>query len=306
MATNSYKESFGYSMLNGIVTSNTIPYNLFEIEHKKGLGAAHCATCKQDGMFEGIFYGLCATCCETSGRCPCVYCRVAEKDGHKRVERRINLCKFIKEIQIVIADLRRDYPNDEYGIVKEGVESGFYILNLHTKAQYEKMSSETEFPDEINKLEPDDVAWIWDPLLEVSETSCIAALKAANRMGIYEWVKALWSGTKYESLIMSSEEIQQVQQIIQKSQKILEEVDRFLAVPVNEKKHDICIQCEYIMPINCGKCTSFECMDEEFQDDYDVQCSECETWIPTFETDERGYCRDCQNPEYDPAWPMGD
>jgi formamidopyrimidine-DNA glycosylase len=40
--------------------------------------------------------------------------------------------------------------------------------------------------------------------------------------------------------------------------------------------------------------------------DFDVQCAECETWISAKETDDRDYCRDCQNPEYDPVWPMGD
>jgi Zn finger protein HypA/HybF involved in hydrogenase expression len=58
------------------------------------------------------------------------------------------------------------------------------------------------------------------------------------------------------------------------------------------------------MPMNGVKCTGVECMVDN--DDFDVQCQECETWVSVKETDERDYCKDCQNPEYDPVWPMGD
>ena len=165
----SYSVEFGqeeYIMLYGVKTAKTIPFNWLQTDHNNATlkrGPSYCDMCKKDGMFEGIFYGLCTKCCTTNGFCPCVYCRVAKKDGHKRTERRINICNFIKTLQSAINDLRRDYPDDEYGIVKEGIETGYYILNLHTKYQYEKMeftidSVVEELPRDFSKMSTADWA----------------------------------------------------------------------------------------------------------------------------------------------------
>jgi hypothetical protein len=288
----SYSVEFGqeeYIMLYGIKTAKTIPFNWLQTDHNNATlkrGPSYCDMCKKDGMFEGIFYGLCTKCCTTNGFCPCVYCRVAKKDGHKRTERRINICNFIKTLQSAINDLRRDYPDDEYGIVKEGIETGYYILNLHTKYQYEKMELETEFPYEINKLDPDNVMWIWNTSIEVSDISRKAAIEASKRLGIYHWVMELWGEEE------NNEKQEQSQSI------------------VNEFSPGTLFN-------NCGKCNIWmwsadgnicdECLKSSYNmDDYDIQCKECNTWVSLKEVDERNYCRYCQNPEYDPVWPLGD
>lgn len=36
------------------------------------------------------------------------------------------------------------------------------------------------------------------------------------------------------------------------------------------------------------------------------QCKECRSRVYFEEIDERGYCLECQNPDYDPLWPKGD
>lgn len=282
-----YSIEFGqgeYIMLYGVKTAKTIPFNWLQTDHNLKKGPSHCDMCKKDGMFEGTFYGWCAKCCTTNGFCPCVYCRVAKKDGHKRTERRINICNFIKTLQSAINDLRRDYPDDEYGIVKEGIETGYYILNLHTKYQYEKMESETQFPDEINKLDPDDVMWIWNTSIEVSDISRQAAIKASRRLGIYDWVMELWGED-------NSIENQQQSQSIE---------NKFSPATLFHN----CDKCNIWMWSAdgniCEKCISYP------MDDYDIQCKECNTWVSIKEIDERNYCCYCQNPEYDPVWPLGD
>ena len=185
----------GYTTFYGFKTSNAIPFDWIVNDYNKGLGPAHCNMCKQNGSFEGIFYGLCVKCCPNSSHCPCpcVYCRVAKKDGHKRLERRINMCNFIKSLQSVVDDLRRDYPTDEFGIVKEGIESGLYILNLHMNKQYEKMLVDATPPEEVSCLSIGELIYRWNPSMEVPDSVCYAALKAAERLGTIEWVKALWS-----------------------------------------------------------------------------------------------------------------
>jgi len=35
-------------------------------------------------------------------------------------------------------------------------------------------------------------------------------------------------------------------------------------------------------------------------------CSECTSLVDSTTIDKRGYCLQCQNPEYDPVWPKGD
>jgi len=121
---------YGYTM------SNTYDSYWASDDYKCGRGPAKCESCRTDGVFEGVFYGLCVQCSELLGPCQCVTCRKTGQDDHKLIERRKNICNLIKDLQIVVRDLKHDYPTDEYGIVKEGIESGIYILDLHTRYQY--------------------------------------------------------------------------------------------------------------------------------------------------------------------------
>ena len=182
----------GWTILYGIKTSNNIPFYWVVNDFNHGRTPAECETCKQDGMFEGIFYGLCAQCCIKSGYCKCVYCSVAKKDGHKRIECRTNFCKLIKDLQMVVDDLKHNYPNDEYGIVKEGIDAGIYILNIHTKFQYEKMENETRMPEEVCTLSNGELTFRWNPSMEIPESVINAAIKASKRLGTYEWVQEFW------------------------------------------------------------------------------------------------------------------
>lgn len=125
-----------YNNIHGYAISNTYPSCWANDDYTSGRGPAKCELCRQDGTFEGVFYGLCMNCCEKLGPCQCVNCRGGKEDNHKIIERRQNICKLIKDLRMVVNDLKHDYPTDEYGIVKEGIESGFYILDLHTKQQY--------------------------------------------------------------------------------------------------------------------------------------------------------------------------
>ena len=292
----------GWTVLYGIKTSNTIPFHLVMNWNNNTIGPSHCETCRTDGTFEGVFYGLCGECCARSERCTCVYCHVAKKDGHNHIERRTNMGKFIKTIQLVIDDLRRDYPVDEYGIVKDGIESGFYILTLHTQCQYEKMQSETVLPLEVTQLSIGELNFRWNPAMTVTETVCEAALKAAERTGILEWVQELWG-------------------IPAKKEKVVWHSDHCDLNAVNIDWRGI----PYCCPFDLWHKEKIEQQEQDQQEhdiqelkadadanagddlyDFDVQCAECETWISAKETDNRDYCRDCQNPEYDPVWPMGD
>jgi hypothetical protein len=141
--TNKYTHNYGFSV------STAIPMNWLIREYHEQCGPSHCSTCRTDGTFEGIYYGLCIKCSEVQGKCQCIYCACDNNDGHEHIKRRINLVNFIRNMQEVINDLKRDYPSDELGIVAEAIESGFYILDIHTKFQYEKLYNETYFPEKI-------------------------------------------------------------------------------------------------------------------------------------------------------------
>lgn len=358
-----------WSMTLGAKTANTIPYRWIAKEFQEQRGPVWCPHCKEDGSFEGIFYASCDRCSLYEGRCLCVYCIAAKKDGHNHLTRRANIFRFVKELQMVIEDLRRDYPGDEYGIVAEGIETGFYILNLHTAKQYELMLLDITPPFEVSQLSIGELTYRWNPERDVPETVIRAAVKAAKRLGILPWTKELWSGTKYEVFLATAEEFTPEElDMDELSKKIcspaisaeepptdpLEAVSEAWAaggaeaieeppvwhsewcdhkvvhmdfrgiayccpfdlwhkeklhtqekaLELAERKLNICDQCGDIMPRNGGKCTGFECADDD--EDFDVQCQECDTWVSVKETDERDYCKDCQNPEYDPVWPMGD
>jgi len=255
-----------WTMRNGFKISNSIPLNWEWIEYNSNRGPSHCETCRTDGMFEGVFYGLCSKCCAISDPCSCVYCRVAKKDGHKRIERRTNICNFIKTIQSVVDESRRDYPTDEYGIVQENIETGFYVLDLHTTQQYEQIMIDGAHPSEVNQLSIGELSWRLNPKMEIPVSVCEAALKAAERTDIMEWVKELWG--------------------------------------VDIQQFKTCDNCSTSMLINSGDMCD-ACM-EAYMHEYDIQCKECGNWVLAKETDVRNYCLDCQNPEYDPVWPMGD
>ena len=71
---------------------------------------------------------------------------------------------------------------------------------------------------------------------------------------------------------------------------------------------DICFDCSH----GCKADKNFIGTKDEYllwlknnNNDYDVQCKECNTWVPVKEIDGNDYCLDCQNPEYDPVWPLG-
>ena len=275
----------GWTILYGRKISNTIPVHLAVNWYKNDLGPSHCETCRVDGTFEGIFYGLCGQCCSLSERCTCVYCHVAKKDGHNHIERRANMGKFIKTIQLVIDDLRRDYPIDEYGIVQDGIESGFYILTLHTQCQYEKMQLESEVPTEVNQLSIGELIYRWNPTMAVPDSVREAALKAAKRTGILEWVEELWSLPPPLPKVEFTLEEQQLWESFEKRMQYLRPLSDFAEQDQEAATNDD---------------------DDDNLYDFDVQCAECETWISAKETDDRDYCRSCQNPEYDPVWPMGD
>lgn len=47
----------------------------------------------------------------------------------------------------------------------------------------------------------------------------------------------------------------------------------------------------------------YEKIMKEYEYDY---CGECDAFVDIKTIDSRGYCKECQNPEYDPVWPKGD
>ena len=168
----------------GIVHTSNIEMLDMMSYHGLGIGPSHCAACRTHGSFEGVFYGLCDACCLESDYIKGLDSESDHIKGLDSESDRIKTFKFIKEIQKCIADTRLDHPNDEYEIVKDAVDAGFYILDLYTKAFYARMMA------------------------------------------------------KYN--------------------------------------------------------TTFCC------------CKECEAMVEIETIDGRGYCEECQNPEYDPVWPMGD
>ena len=307
-----------WSMTLGAKTANTVPYRWIAKEFQEQRGPVWCPYCLEDGSFEGVFYASCDRCSLYEGRCLCVYCIAAKKDGHHHLTRRANIFRFVKELQMVIEDLRRDYPEDEYGIVKEGIETGFYILNLHTAKQYELMLLDITMPFEVSQLSNEDLTYRWNPEREVADNVIRSAVKAAKRLNIVSWVQELWSGTKYESFLVSSEEFtpeEQLSDFFDKKQKYLRPLQSTSAIQNalhEEKDIDIiaCDDCDAMMmtPDEQSMDICAKCLEAYLQNaaDYETQCVECDTWVTFKETDKRGYCLDCQNPEYDPVWPMGD
>jgi len=224
-------------------------------------------------------------------------------------------------------------------------------------------------PFEVSQLSNEELTYRWNPEREVPDNVIRAAVKSAKRLGIVQWVQELWSGTKYESFLLTAEEFtpeeKDVNELAKKicspemktsrfetaseenggeaceseptvvwhsdwcnrnvihmdyryipyccpfdlwHKEKLQQIEfaKMQQSELAKKKFNICDQCGDIMPRNGGKCTGFECMVDDDDEDYDVQCQECSTWIPKYETNEKGYCLDCQNPEYDPVWPMGE
>ncbi len=110
-------KSYGVAHSSNINMGNMIGY------YGQRIGPSFCNVCQTQGTFEGVFYGLCDMCCSD------------DPD-------RIKLFKFIQEIQACVNTARQDYPTDEWDIVKDTIESGFYLLNIRTKAFYEKKDAE--------------------------------------------------------------------------------------------------------------------------------------------------------------------
>ena len=300
----------------GAKTANSVPYRWLSKEFQEHRGPVWCQTCKKDGSFEGVFYASCDRCSIYEGRCSCVFCHVAKKDGHQHLMKRANIFKFVKELQTVIAELRRDYPEDEYGIVKEGIETGFYILNLHTAKQYELMLLDITLPFEVSQLSNEELTYRWNPERDVPDNVIRSAVKAAKRLNIVSWVQELWSGTKYESFLFTAEEFTPEEQRLvadfDKKQKYLRPLQITSAIQNalhEEKDIDIrmCDNCCSLLATGEGD-LSHTCLELYLQNaaDYETQCVECDTWVTFKETDKSGYCLDCQNPEHDPVWPMGD
>ena len=103
----------------GVVHTSNIDMMMMIGYYGQRIGPSFCNGCQTQGTFEGVFYGLCDTC--------------SDDPDH------IKLFKFIQEIQEVVDTVRQDFPIDEWEIVKDTIESGFYLLNIHTKAFYEKV-----------------------------------------------------------------------------------------------------------------------------------------------------------------------
>jgi hypothetical protein len=306
----------GWTMMYGIKTSNNIPFDLRVIDFNSGRGPSYCQTCQQDGMFEGVFYGLCGNCSEKSGQCSCVYCRVAKKDGHKRIERRSNFCKLIKDIKMVVTDLQHDYPTDEFGIVKEFIESGIDIIDIHTKHQYEQIRIESLLPVELTILSIGELTFQWNPSIAISDSVIIAAIKASKRLGTYKWLKEFWGEEIMKKEIMKNDDDYwhsdecDLKEVNIDFRNIAfccpfnliyghkEQIQMLKIGPTERKECDECgnvIQCGYI----CSDCEDIERCDIK-------QCKECNSRVYCEDINEKGYCLECQNPEYDPVWPKGD
>jgi len=273
----------GRTQLYGYSTINTYEFNWVVEDYGKGRGPAQCEFCRTDGMFEGVFYGLCVSCSRKAGPCQCVYCRIAGVDGHKRIERRQNICKFIKTIQSAIDDLKRDYPTDEYGIVKEGIESGFYILDLHSKCQYEKFHEEVRTPDEVNQLTIGELTWRWQPESLVPDSVICSAIVAAKRSGIWEWVKKMW----LESCI----DIERWEDRLVKYHGGKNPANKILFCDCCDANF-IAIPDKYAQKHFCPKCTDAK---TQVLNGARCKCIRCETDVPAVELDNIGCCLECQN-----------
>lgn len=302
----------GWTTLYGIKTSNSISFHSVVKLFNSKCGPSNCETCRYDGTFEGVFYSLCAKCCATEP-CSCVYCRVANKDGHKHIERRTNIGKFVQELQTVVNDLRRDYPTDEFGMVQEGIDAGFYILNLHTAKQYELLLLDTVLPSEVSQLSNGELIYQWNPLMTVPNTVIQAALTAAKRTGILEWVHELWGMSEKEKEQFTIDD-QNVLATFEEKLRYIQPLCNYSLPKKEDEDEDEDVE-DFIRKCDCGHLLTTDegdlchtCLEIYLQNaaDYETQCLECDTWVTFKETDKRGYCLDCQNPEYDPVWPMGD
>lgn len=311
-----YSLEFGLTMtkLYNYYVSNTYEYNWVVNDYNKGRGPAQCLFCRSDGMFDGVFYGLCTSCSRKAGPCQCVYCRVAGVDGHKLIERRQNICKFIKELQTVINDLKRDYPTDEYGIVKDGINAGNYILGLHTKHQYAKFMEECTIPFEVNQLSIGELLWSHQPELYVPDSVICSAIVAAKRTGIWEWTKKMWRESyidvkRYEDRCVKFYKDGNPSNVILFCSGC---EDAFISIPgktIQKRFCPKCINAESEM-VNCVACKEVvalqtakkgHCWDCQY-----VKCTECNYLEHVMNIDEKGYCLLCQNPDHDQGWPKGD
>jgi hypothetical protein len=196
------------TILYNIKTANTIPMVWLVNDFNSLRGPNHCETCRMSGMFCGVYYGLCVKCIQSDDN----------------LEQRITIINLIKSLQDVVTELTAEYPTDEYGIVKEAVDSGFYILNVHTKHQYEKM--------------------------------------------MVEGCKTVQSDRKT---------VQSDRKTVQSDRKTVQ----------SDRKT---VQADY---------------KEQTTEDFEY-CAECDELVYIGEINDRGYCLECQNPDYDPVWPKGD
>jgi hypothetical protein len=259
--TNKYTHNYGFSV------STAIPMNWLIREYHEQCGPSHCSTCRTDGTFEGIYYGLCIKCSELQGKCQCIYCACDNNDGHEHIKRRINIVNFVRNMQEVINDLKRDYPSDELGIVAEAIESGFYILDIHTKFQYEKLYNETYFPEKI-QVQPVENNSTLDTPIQIID-------------------RATQFVSEHSSVNFDD---------IQYSPNKVHTQPHHTIVDISNQHHNIgCVHGD--MNGNCIVCA------EEAITSY--VCFECNGCVSGNDIDDRGYCLDCQNPEYDPVWPKG-
>lgn len=275
---NSYKNRMSNNnILYGINCSRNIPFEWIIVDYNNKQGPWTCKSCIEEGTFEGVFYGLCNKCCESSQKCGCIYCRVANKDGHNRINKRMNITKIICEIKSYISILKQDYQNDEYGIVKEAIESGYYIIELHTKYQYEKMIQETALPEEVDQLDSNYNIWIWNPEVKPSDEAIEAAYKAAIRTNTTSWVLSLWGQAPSQA-----QPLAQTQPPAQPPAHTQAQAQaQPLAPPIKTKYQQ---QKEY--EIECDK------------------CKECGSIVNIKEMDCQ-LCLECRNPDNEPGWPLG-
>lgn len=312
-----YEQPETWSMRNGFKISDSIPLNWEWSERNSNRGPSHCETCRRDGMFEDVFYGLCIKCCAISEPCPCVFCRMAKKDEHKRMERRTNICNFIKTIQLVVNDLRREYPADEYGIVKEAIDSGFCILNLHANRQYEQMMNDACLPTEVAQLSNRELMWRLNSKMDIPISVREAALKAADRMKKDKETPVVEDPKQYYKIctrmpmgiigLHCMNEVRDARKEIDARNYAQKEENETTSGESDPTQYNTCENCSTWMWNHSGDMCD-KCIESHMQDvdEYDIQCKECRNWVSTKEIDARNYCLDCQNPEYDPVWPMGD
>jgi hypothetical protein len=104
---------------NNTTYSINYPKEWVAMDEEKECGPGYCSNCTIYGSFEEVFYGLCLNC---SGDYP--------NFNHG------NINSFIIDLQSYVDELKKDYPNDEYGLVQEAIEEVKDILDMRTKAIY--------------------------------------------------------------------------------------------------------------------------------------------------------------------------